>query len=421
MNAKEQVFDSGAIHLKDGKIEWVGELSNLPSVDGARVIDTTDCIVMPGLINGHTHVAMSLLKGIAEDKPLEPWLNEVIFPLERKWGNAEFVELGARLSIAEMLRTGTTTFNDMYYFEHAVAKAADDIGIRAICGQTIVEISNVENSVGKLVEDLSQFVEQITPYKHIRPAIAPHSVYGVTRKVLTQIFEFCDAHSLPIHMHLSETQVEVDQCRAQFGKTPPQYCHELGLFDHHVIAAHGVKLDERDLKIFGKAKAGVVYNPESNSKLGTGICPVHELQVHGAHVCFGTDGSASNNNLDLLQECDFGSKLQNFRLGPGVVTSRKIVQMLTIDAAKVLRWDDEIGSLEVGKAADVIAIDTSQPHAQPLYDPYAHIVYGATGQDVKHTFVAGKHVLDNGQLTTIDVQTLLSDVRQFSDKIRAGR
>lgn len=414
MNPQGEVIDNAVIEIKAGRIHSITSSANPPS--GLKVVDASNCIVLPGFVNGHTHVGMSLLRGVADDLPLQRWLMEKIFPLERKWGNPEFVYWGALLASLEMIHSGTTTFNDMYYFEESAAKAVSEAGMRAICGQTIVDISGVEESQA-LLGKFEKFLSDVSPYPLVVGAIAPHSIYGVSEKLWPEVIDFAKRKNLLIHVHLAEMQDEMDESQKKYGKTPTQFFDEIGLWKNRAVAAHATCVNETDIEILGRNKVGIAHNPESNLKLGTRICPVVELRKAGAHVCLGTDSTASNNNLDLLQEADTAAKLQTFRKGVGALTAYEVVQMLTIEGAKALGLENKIGSLEVGKSADLIAVDLSAPHANPVYNPYSHLVYGASGQDVKHSIIGGRLVMENRKVLTIDEVAVLKEVRKWGKKI----
>jgi 5-methylthioadenosine/S-adenosylhomocysteine deaminase len=417
MDSKGTVLENALIEIENEQIISIKSQKKASKPEGAKAIDCRGCLVCPGFVNGHTHTGMTLLRGIADDLPLQRWLTEVIFPLEKRWGKPDFVYLGTLLACAEMIRSGTTFFNDMYYFEEFAAKAVDESGMRAICGQTIIDISGVEKA-SDIVEKFDAFLEAVSGYSRVIPAIAPHSIYGVSDKVWPEVISFASRHKIPIHIHLAEEQGEVDDCLKRYKKTPTEMFDRYGLWDYQpVIAAHAVVLTENDIQILGKHKVGIAHNPESNLKLGTKIAPVVELRKAGANVCLGTDSVASNNNLDLLQEADTAAKLQIFRKGIGELTAYDAVRMLTIEGAAAFGLADKTGSLEVGKWADVIAVSVEAPHAQPLYNPYSHLVYSAGGADVKHSVVGGKVLMENRILKTLDLDSILKEAKRWGKKI----
>lgn len=419
MDPKGKVIREGYVAITKGKITEVAEGPVPASKGGAQTkrIDASGCVVMPGFINLHTHVPMALLRGVAEDLPLMRWLMEKIFPLEQKWVNEAFVECGSLLSSMEMIRSGTTTFNDMYYFSDIVGKAATQAGLRAHCGQAYIEINPVEEMKTSIATRFDPFLEKMKSYPTARASIAPHAIYSVSRQKFQEIIEYSEKNDLLIHIHLSETQDENDQCIKMTGQTPTEFLDSLGFWKQKVIAAHATCLTEKDIEILGKNRIGISHNPESNLKLGTKIAPIKKLREAGAHVGIGTDSVASNNNLDLLQEIDFAAKLQAYVSGPGALTPLQAVRMLTIEGAKALRRESEIGSLEAGKQADVTILNFNQSHLVPMYDPYAHLVYSATGADVRSVMVGGKLLLDQGKILTIDESAVIAEAVQWSKKI----
>jgi len=416
MDNEMRVIENAIISIAAGKIQSIESKKNYQPPSGAKTLDATGCIVMPGLVNGHTHVGMTLLRGIADDLPLYEWLHHHIFPIERKMGKKDFVALGTQLACLEMIRSGTTTFNDMYYFEEAAAEAAHEMGIRAICGQTHIEISGVEKP-GEVFEKFDKFFKKLEKFPIIVGALAPHSIYGLSEKLWKEMISYAHKNDLIIHTHLAETKKECEEVRKSRGMSPVEWFDSIGLWEQKAICAHAVELSEKDISILGKNKVGIIYNPDSNLKLGNGICPVVSLRSQGARVGFGTDSTASNNNLDMLQEVDVGTKLQTLKYGVGKLTARESVKMLTIEGAKAIHMDNLIGSIEVGKAADIIAIDVTRPHSIPLYDPYSHLVYSASGSDVLHSIVDGKILMKNRKLTGCDENEILKKSKTWGKKI----
>jgi len=294
-----------------------------------------------------------------------------------------------------------------------------ETGMRAICGQTLVEISGVEGAED-LFTKFDEYLEKVAKFPLVTPAVAPHSVYGVSDKSWKRVIDYVEKRQLAVHVHLAETQEEEDHCQKTYGMTPTEYFERIGLWSQRTVAAHGTCLTEKEIEILGHHHVGVVNNPESNLKLGTRICPVVELRAAGAYVGLGTDGTASNNDLDLFREADTAAKLQIFRKGIGTLKAEEVARMLTIEGARALGMGDEIGSLEKGKAADVIAVDLRKPHLQPLYNPYSHLVYAASGADVKHTVVNGQVLMENRQLLTINEEALLDEATRWGRLIRGA-
>ena len=416
LNPKNEIITNGQIDIKNGRIASIRSVDRPTELKAKKVLDASHCLVLPGLINGHTHTGMTLLRGYADDMPLYSWLHDKIFPVEKKWGSQDFVYLGTLLAILEMIRSGTTLFNDMYYFEEAAARAVHESGIRGICGQTLIEISGVEDT-SKIFGQFDEYLSKTQNFPRVLPAIAPHSVYGVSDSVWEKIVVYAEKNNLRVHLHLQETTSEVEDCRKKRGLTPTAFFEKIGLWRNRCVAAHAVCLEPSDIEILSRHGVGVIHNPESNLKLGTGICPVVSLRKAGVKVSLGTDGAASNNNLDLLQEADFALKLQIFQNGVGKLTAEDIVKILTIEGAEAFKLDHEIGSLEVGKSADLIAVSLEGPHAVPVYNPFSHLAYSATGADVKHSVVGGSVLMENRKILTLDEEAILSEAKEWGRRI----
>ncbi|NDC24348.1 MAG: hypothetical protein EBZ49_09500, partial [Proteobacteria bacterium] len=298
----------------------------------------------------------------------------------------------------------------------AAAEAAHRMGIRAICGQTHLEISGVEKS-SEVFKKFDLFFKTVSKFPRVQGALAPHSIYGLSESLWKEMIAYAERNDLLIHTHLAETPKECHEIIKQRGVSPVKWFESIGLWDQKVICAHAVELSDDDIKLLGRNQVGIVFNPESNLKLGNGICPVVELRAQGAVLSFGTDSTASNNNLDLLQEVDTGTKIQAFKYGVGKLSAVESVKMLTIEGARALHLEKLIGSLEMGKEADIIAVSLKGPHCFPLYDPYSHLVYSATGADVLHTLVGGKILMKNRKMMLCDENDILNRAQKWGLKI----
>lgn len=375
--------------------------------------------LLPGLINCHTHAAMSLMRGIADDLPLMDWLKNHIWPLENQWMSEKFVKEGTDLAIAEMLRGGTTCFNDMYFFPDIIAQQAIHHGIRASVGLIVLDFPTVwaENSTSYIEKALAVH-DQFRNQPLISTPFAPHAPYTVSDEPLQKIRTLADELDLPIHMHIHETREEVEQAWQQTGLRPIQRLHELGLLTPSLIAVHATCLNDDEINLFASTGVNIVHCPESNMKLASGFCPVSVCLDAGINVALGTDGAASNNDLDM-----FGEMRTAALLGKAVANDASaldamtVLRMATINGAKALGLGSETGSLTIGKSADVIAIDLGFLETQPLYDPISQIVYAASRQQVTNVWVAGKHLLKQGQLTTINVSELLERVNEWQHRL----
>jgi 5-methylthioadenosine/S-adenosylhomocysteine deaminase len=413
-------FDPGGVAIRAGEIIAVGPSDEVQaSVKPARVLDVRGCVVMPGLINSHTHAAMTLFRGLADDLPLMEWLQEHIFPAERKL-TEEWIYWGTLLACAEMIASGTTTFCDMYLFEHKVAEAAKVAGMRALVGEVLYDFPSPNYGA---VENGLRFTESLIHKWQsdplIRIAVEPHALYTCSPDLLRQCNELALRRNVPLITHLSETVDEVRQVMERYGRRPVQHLEALGILGPHFLADHCVVLDDRDMELLLERQVQVAHNPESNMKLASGIAPVARLLEMGINVALGTDGCASNNALDLFAEMDTCAKLHKVAtLDPTALPAAQVLRMATRNGARALGLGDKIGELAMGRLADLIVVDFDQPHLTPLYRPISHIVYAARGSDVRHTIIHGRLVMEDRKLLTFDVREVMERVRGFARIIR---
>jgi 5-methylthioadenosine/S-adenosylhomocysteine deaminase len=375
--------------------------------------------LIPGLINCHTHAAMSLLSGIADDLPLMDWLQNHIWPAEQKWVSEAFVRDGTDLAIAQMLRGGTTCFNDMYFFPEVVAQQAVQHGIRANIGLIVFDFPTAwaENADAYLTKGLALH-EQLRHQALISMSFAPHAPYTVSDEPLQKLRTFADEMDLTVHMHVHETAFEVAEQQQKTQQTPLQRLNDLGLLTPSFMAVHMTQLDPEQIAFFAETGAHIVHCPESNLKLASGFCPLAQCLEAGINVALGTDGSASNNDLDMLGEMRTAALLAKGVAGnAAAVSAMQALQMATLNGAKALGLDAEIGSLSIGKAADVVAIDLSEIETQPIFNPVAQIVYAASRQQVTDVWVAGKQLLKKRQLTSLDLADLKQRTAVWQQKL----
>ena len=375
--------------------------------------------LLPGLINAHTHAAMSLMRGIADDLPLMDWLQNHIWPLEQKWMSEEFVKDGTDLAIAEMLRGGTTCFNEMYFFPDITAQQVQQAGIRATVGLIVIDFPSVwaKDSDEYLSKGLNLY-EQLKDSTLCSTAFAPHAPYTVSDAPLQKIAGYAQKLQRPVHIHVHETAFEVTQAVEQTGKRPLQRLQELGLVNASLIAVHATQLTDAEISLLAEAGATIVHCPESNLKLASGFCPVAKCLDAGVNVALGTDGAASNNDLDMFGEMRTAALLAKAVANDAsAVSAMTALRMATINGAKALGLADETGSLRVGKAADVIAVDLSSLETQPLYCPISQIVYAASRQQVTDVWVAGKRLLQQRQLTTLNLNELTAKVANWQQRL----
>jgi 5-methylthioadenosine/S-adenosylhomocysteine deaminase len=419
MNPNNALIEKGAVAVSGDRIVEVGPEGALTShYQASKLIDARGGIIMPGLVNTHTHAAMTCFRGLADDLPLMTWLQEYIFPAEAKL-TSEVVYRGTLLACAEMILSGTTTFCDMYLFEDAAAEAAQEAGIRAVVGEVLYDFPSP--NYGPVEEGLKYTEALIDKWRDdplITIAVEPHSPYLCSSDLLKKTKAIADRNAAPMVIHLSESEHEVTEVRAKCGRSPVEHLADIGFLSPNLIADHCVALTQGDISLLKAFDVKVAHNPESNMKLASGIAPVPELLKNGITVGIGTDGCASNNNLDLFQEMDTVAKLHKVNtLDPTVMDAQTVVRMATIDGARVLGLEDQIGSLERGKRADVIIIDMRQPHLIPMYNVYSHLVYAVSGHDVATTIVNGKVLMEDRVLTALDVDAVMEDVNGIAKDI----
>ena len=417
MDDRNTVLDNGFVGIQTGRISHLG--SGSTPCNAHRIIDADGGLIMPGLVNAHTHAAMSLFRGLADDLPLMDWLNQYIFPAEQKM-DADFVFTGTLLACAEMILSGTTTFCDMYLFEDEVARAAHQAGMRCLVGEVLYDFPSP--NYGPIEAGLAYAERLIQKWRDgplVSVAVEPHSLYTCSPELLVKTHELAEKHDVPLIIHLAESVAENDEVVKRYGQRPVAHLSSLGLLTPRLIADHVVHVDSAEMDLLARTGVRVVHNPESNLKLASGISPVSELIARRIPVGLGTDGCASNNNLDLFGEMDTAAKLAKVNtLDPTVLNAETVLRMATIEGARVLGLADRIGSLEIGKQADVIVLDTRKPHLTPMYNPYSHLVYAATGHDVCHAIIAGRIVMENRRLLTLDVTEVLARAGEKAALVR---
>lgn len=384
----------------------------------AEVLHSEHGLIMPGLVNTHTHAAMTCFRGIADDLPLMTWLEEHIFPIERRL-TPEIVYQSTLLSIAEMIKSGTTSFCDMYLFAKDVARAAAESGMRAWIGEVLYDFPSP--SYGPLENGFSYVQEMFSHYRNhplISIAVMPHSVYTCSPQLLLRLGDIARLENALLHIHLSENAAEVATCRERYGVTPTRHLDNLGILGANTLAAHCVVLDEEEIELLAKRQAKVSHCLESNMKLASGIAPVVRMLEEGVAVSLGTDGSASNNDTDMFGEMNCVAKVHKVeRMDPTVMDAETTLRLATLGGATALGVEEKIGSLEPGKKADMIVIDLNQPHLTPLYNIPSHLVYAARGGDVQHSVINGKVVMQNRRLLTLDEDSIIAAMRELAAKI----
>ena len=418
MEESERQIINGAVAIDGDRIVAVGGTDEFADWKISKVIDAAGGIIMPGLVNAHTHASMTCFRGIADDLPLMTWLNKHIFPAESKL-DEEKVYSGALLACAEMILSGTTCFCDMYLFEDAVARAAKRAGIRAVVGEVLYDFDSPNyGPIEKGFEYSQMLINKWADDPLVTVALEPHSPYLCGPDLLKQASAITQQHNIPLVIHVSETQSEVQAIKERYNLTPVEHLADLEILTPNLLACHCVALTKSDIALLSRFDVKVAHNAESNMKLASGIAPIPELLEAGICVGIGTDGCASNNNLDIFQEMDTVAKLHKANtLDPTVLDAYSVLRMATIQGAKALGLEDIIGSLKPDKKADLIIIDTHKPHLTPLYNPTSHLVYAARGSDVTTSIINGRIVMENGRLLSFDIEKAMDDVNQIAAEL----
>jgi len=424
MDGARRVIEDGAMAVRGDAIVAIGPRAEITAKYAARKrINAAGRIVMPGLINGHGHAPMVLLRGIADDLTLQDWLTKYIFPAEARNVNAEFVEWGTRLAALEMIRGGTTLHTDMYYFEDVIARVTKEAGMRGVLGETILEFPAPDNkSVPQALEHTENYLKKWQGDALIRAAVAPHSVYLANEDTLRKTAALARKYQAPLLIHLSETKKEDSDARAKFGSSPTVYLEKLGFLGPDVVAAHCVWMDAADIALIVKRDVGCVHNPSSNMKLASGVAPVIAMLQAGVRLGVATDGpSGSNNDLNMMEEMDLAAKLAKVTtMDPQALNAEQALAMATIEGARALHMEKEIGSLETGKKADFVLLRTDAPHAVPLYHLYSQIVYALKASDVETVVINGRLVMENRQVLTLKEGEILARARALAEKVKAS-
>ena len=424
MDGQRHIYDDGAVVVTGDTIVAVGPRAELEAKYASReTIDAKNTLVLPGFINGHTHVPMTLFRGLHDDVTLNDWLYKYIFPAEKNNVTESFVRWGTWLAAAEQIRSGVTTFADMYYFEDAVAEETKAAGMRGVLGETFIDFPAPDNKSEAAMLDYSEkFLKKWQGDPLIHAAVAPHSIYTCSQKTLQDASALARKYHAPILIHVAEMKKEWEDSEKQNGASPVQYLERIGVLGPEVVAAHCIFVDEADRKILAQHNVGCVHNPSSNMMLASGVAPVPETRAAGVAVGLGTDGPAgSNNDLDLMEEIELAAKLAKItKMSPLALNAPAVVEMATIDGARALHMEKEIGSLETGKKADVILISLDEPNAVPMFDVYAQIAYSLKASDVETVMIGGRIVMRDHKLLTVDEAAAIAKAREYRKSVAAS-
>jgi 5-methylthioadenosine/S-adenosylhomocysteine deaminase len=417
------VHADGAVAIQKDRIVAVGPRRAIERrYRSRRVLDARDHLVLPGLVNAHSHVAMTLFRGVSDDQELLTWLEKYMFPLEARFVSADFVRWGARLACWEMIASGTTTFADGFFFSEVVAKVADETGLRAVPGQGIFDVPtpDAKDSAAGL-RRAEKFLADWRGHPRITPSLFPHSCYTVAPETFRRVQQLAARYNAPVQVHLAESKSEMTMVRERYATTPVRHLANLGVLDGKVVAAHCVWLDEEEIRLLAERRVSVVHCPESNMKLGSGVAPVPQMLDAGLTVGLGTDGPASNNDLDMFGEMATAAKLHKVHtLDPTQLPARTALRLATRGSAAALGLGEQIGSLEAGKKADIITVATSGPNALPAYHPESQLVYATRADAVQTVIVEGKILMERRRLRTLDTETIRRRCLRFQRQIAAA-
>jgi 5-methylthioadenosine/S-adenosylhomocysteine deaminase len=426
MDPDRRVIEGGFLAVRGDSVVAIGEqvATMFPKgLTATKTIDARGKIVIPGLINGHTHIPMVLMRGLKDDVTLDDWLRKYIFPAEARNVTEDYVRWGSRLALAEMIRSGTTTFADMYYFEDAEAEETKAAGLRGFLGETWIDFPAPDNkNEAEMAAYTEKFLKKWQGDPFIHAAVAPHSIYTCSEKTLRDSAALARKYHAPILIHVAEMEKEfVDSVKTN-GATPVQYLDRIGVLGPDVLAAHCIWLDSTDMKIVAERQTGCVHNPSSNMMLASGVAAVVDERAAGMRVGLGTDGPAgSNNDLNMMEEMDLAAKLQKtYRVDPRALGAKGALEMATIEGARALHMEKEIGSLEVGKKADFVMLNLNVPNAVPMYDVYSQIVYALKASEAETVVVGGKILLKDGKLLTVDEAKAMAKAREYGKKVEAS-
>ena len=423
VDGNRRVIPHGSVAIDGRDIVAVGTAEGIAArFRGRETVDAAGAVIMPGLINTHTHAPMVLFRGLADDLALMDWLQKYIFPAEAKTVSPEFVRAGTRLAALEMIESGTTTYADMYYFEEEIARVTRAAGLRGVLGETIIQFPVADaKTPAEALARTERFAKEFAADELITPAVAPHSMYTNDAATLKACRALADRLHIPVIIHLSETKDEMTASDEKYHATPAAFLESLGFWGPRTLAAHAVHVTAADTQILAARHVGVAHNPESNMKLASGIAPVEAMRAAGVPVGLGTDGAASNNDLDMFEAMRQAAFLHKLVAGdPRAIPAPVALEMATIGGARAMGMDHEIGSLEAGKRADLIVVSMRAARQTPMYDPVSHVVYVTRGDDVRTTVVNGKVLMRDRRVLTLDRRQVLADAESFAVKVRAA-
>ncbi|WP_087016138.1 amidohydrolase [Thaumasiovibrio subtropicus] len=419
MNNEKTVYENGTVIVRDDKIIAVGDADLSAQYKAETVLDVDGDIVMPGLINTHTHASMTVFRSLGDDVPDR--LHRYIFPLEAKLVARDMVRIGAQLGNVEMIKGGVTTYADMYYFEDEVAKTVDEIGMRAVLGQTVIQfpVADAKNAQAGIQYALN-FIEEYKDHPRITPAFAPHGPYTNSTETLQQISKLSLEHDVPVLIHLAESDREIEVIAERSGGlSPVAYMADIGALNHKVVAAHAIEVSDEDIALLKKHDVGIAHNMSANIKSAKGVAPALKMFNEGLRIGLGTDGPMSGNTLSTIDEFNQVAKVHKLvNNDRAAMPPINVIEMATIGAARALHMEDSVGSLEVGKQADIIVIDVKAPNMVPVYNPYSALVYSAYAANVRHSMVAGQLLMKDREMLTVDEDAIRNELLEYTETVR---
>ncbi len=421
MDQQKKIIENGGIAIRNDEIVDIGQANLIMrEYNGRKIIQANKKVIIPGLINTHTHIPMVLFRGIADDMDLQEWLTKYIFPAEAKNVNENFVRIGTRLGLAELVKGGVTTYCDMYYFEDVIADETAKAGVRAVLGETLIDFPAPDNkNFEQAIKYTENFIKKWKGHNLITPAVAPHAPYTVSKEHLILARQLSDKFDVPLVIHLAEAETETEFVKKNHeGLRPVEYVAKIGFFNKKTIAAHVIQVSPEEIRILKRYDVGIAHNPQSNMKLAAGIAPIPLMLKENLRIGLGTDGAASNNDLNLWEEMDTAAKIHKvINKDPKAASAEQVFEMATIGGARALHMENQIGSLEKGKKADIVILNFDSLHQTPMYSVYSHLVYATKASDVETVIIDGKIIMMNGRLLTLNENVIKREANLYKQKI----
>jgi 5-methylthioadenosine/S-adenosylhomocysteine deaminase len=417
LNKSFQIIENGELLIENGLIKKVGKKVD---AENAEVFDAQGQWVMPGFVNTHTHLPMTIFRGLADDLPFDQWLHKKIWPAEKKFLNKASIRIGSELGILEMIQGGTTTFNDMYFFSPQVAEAVEKSKIRGFIGESVVDFpTHTYNNLEEALQINRDLIRNYKDHPNVRPSLSAHAPYSCSPETIQEVKALAREHDLVYNIHISETQEEVQESLTKKGKRPVEYLNDLGVLDNRTVGAHCVWLNEEEIEIYKASGANVSHNPSSNLKLACGFAPIHKFIQKGINVAIGTDGAASNNNTDMIEEMRLSTLIHKGTSNdPTVLNAKTSLRMITMNGANAVGMGEQLGSIEEGKIADLVFIDLNKPRTTPIYDVHSSLVYAAHSGQIQSVMINGEFVMKDKQMLTLDEEKVKAEAQELANKIK---